>query len=90
MSDLAAEHGQLLQFLAEHQGESGIVYARSRSRVDRIAAELKVAGFDAIGYHAGMDAEARRQALQRFRLGSGVVVVATIAFGMGIDKADVR
>ncbi|MBV2350962.1 DNA helicase RecQ [Synechococcus sp. HK05] len=81
---------QLLQFLAEHQGESGIVYARSRSRVDRIAAELKAAGFDAIGYHAGMDSEARRQALQRFRLGSGVVVVATIAFGMGIDKPDVR
>ncbi|QCH13902.1 DNA helicase RecQ [Synechococcus sp. CB0101] len=81
---------QLLQFLAEHRGESGIVYARSRSRVDRVAAELKAAGYDAIGYHAGMDAEARRQALQRFRLGSGVVVVATIAFGMGIDKPDVR
>ena len=83
-------NAQLLQFLAEHRGESGIVYARSRSRVDRIAAELKAAGFDAIGYHAGMDAEARREALQRFRLGSGVVVVATIAFGMGIDKPDVR
>ena len=83
-------NAQLLQFLAEHRGESGIVYARSRSRVDRVAAELKAAGYDAIGYHAGMDAEARRQALQRFRLGSGVVVVATIAFGMGIDKPDVR
>lgn len=83
-------NAQLLQFLAEHRGESGIVYARSRSRVDRIATELKAAGFDAIGYHAGMDAEARREALQRFRLGSGVVVVATIAFGMGIDKPDVR
>ena len=81
---------QLLRFLEEHRGESGIVYARSRSRVDRVAAELKAAGYDAIGYHAGMDAEARRQALQRFRLGSGVVVVATIAFGMGIDKPDVR
>jgi len=81
---------QLLQFLAEHRGESGIVYARSRSRVDRLAAELKAAGYDAIGYHAGMEAEQRRKALQRFRLGSGVVVVATIAFGMGIDKPDVR
>ena len=81
---------QLLLFLAEHSGESGIVYARSRSRVDRVAAELKAAGYDAIGYHAGMDSETRRQALQRFRLGSGVVVVATIAFGMGIDKPDVR
>ena len=81
---------QLLTFLAEHRGESGIVYARSRSRVDRLTAELKAAGFDAIGYHAGMEPEQRRVALQRFRLGSGVVVVATIAFGMGIDKPDVR
>ena len=83
-------NAQLLQFLEDHRGESGIVYARSRSRVDRVAAELKAAGYDAIGYHAGMEAEARRLALQRFRLGSGVVVVATIAFGMGIDKPDVR
>ena len=81
---------QLLQFLAEHRGESGIVYARSRSRVDRLAAELKAAGYDAIAYHAGLEAQARSQALQQFRLGSGVVVVATIAFGMGIDKPDVR
>ena len=73
-----------------HRGESGIVYARSRNRVDRVAAELKAAGIDAIAYHAGMDAESRREALQRFRLSSGVVVVATIAFGMGIDKPDVR
>jgi ATP-dependent DNA helicase RecQ len=83
-------NSQLLQFLEEHRGESGIVYARSRSRVDRVAAELLAAGYDAIAYHAGLEAEARRQALQRFRLGSGVVVVATIAFGMGIDKPDVR
>ena len=85
-----AGHAQLLDFLTEHRGESGIVYARSRNRVDRVAAELKAAGIDAIAYHAGMDAESRREALQRFRLGSGVVVVATIAFGMGIDKPDVR
>ena len=83
-------NSQLLQFLEEHRGESGIVYARSRSRVDRVAAELLAAGYNAIAYHAGLEAEARRQALQRFRLGSGVVVVATIAFGMGIDKPDVR
>ena len=83
-------NSQLLQFLEEHRGESGIVYARSRSRVDRVAAELLAAGYDAIAYHAGLEAEARRQALQHFRLGSGVVVVATIAFGMGIDKPDVR
>ena len=83
-------NSQLLQFLEEHRGECGIVYARSRSRVDRVAAELRAAGYDTIAYHAGMEAEARRLALQRFRLGSGVVVVATIAFGMGIDKPDVR
>ena len=81
---------QLVPFLEQHRGESGIVYARSRSRVDRLCAELQAAGFDAIAYHAGLEAEQRRQALQRFRLGSGVVVVATIAFGMGIDKPDVR
>ena len=81
---------QLLPFLERHRGESGIVYARSRSRVDRLCAELQAAGFDAIAYHAGLEAEQRRAALQRFRLGSGVVVVATIAFGMGIDKPDVR
>ena len=81
---------QLLRFLEDHRQECGIVYARSRSRVDRLAAELRAAGFDAVGYHAGIDAERRRQALQRFRNGSAVVVVATIAFGMGIDKPDVR
>jgi len=81
---------QLLPFLDQHRGASGIVYARSRSRVDRLCAELQAAGFDAIAYHAGLEAEQRRAALQRFRLGSGVVVVATIAFGMGIDKPDVR
>ena len=81
---------QLLPFLDQHRGASGIVYARSRSRVDRLCAELQAAGFDAITYHAGLEAEQRRAALQRFRLGSGVVVVATIAFGMGIDKPDVR
>ena len=81
---------QLLAFLDTHRGVSGIVYARSRSRVDRLCAELQAAGFQAIAYHAGLEAEQRRQALQRFRLGSDVVVVATIAFGMGIDKPDVR
>jgi ATP-dependent DNA helicase RecQ len=83
-------NGQLLQFLSEQHGAAGIVYARSRNRVDRLAAELKAAGYDAIAYHAGMDSQARSEALRRFRLESGVVVVATIAFGMGIDKPDVR
>jgi ATP-dependent DNA helicase RecQ len=81
---------QLQAFLAEHRGEAGIVYARSRSRVDQLARELQAAGFDAVAYHAGSGAEQRSAALQRFRNEAAVVVVATIAFGMGIDKPDVR
>jgi ATP-dependent DNA helicase RecQ len=81
---------QLLRFLAEHRGEAGIVYARSRSRVDRLAAELRAAGFDAVAYHAGLESGVRSAALERFRNEAAVVVVATIAFGMGIDKPDVR
>ncbi|MCP9800539.1 DNA helicase RecQ [Synechococcus sp. RedBA-s] len=81
---------QLLAFLEEFRGEAGIVYARSRSRVDNFAALLQAAGHGAVGYHAGMDASQRSSALSRFRNDSGVVVVATIAFGMGIDKPDVR
>ncbi|MCP9839659.1 DNA helicase RecQ [Synechococcus sp. J7-Johnson] len=81
---------QLLAFLEEFRGEAGIVYARSRSRVDRFAALLQASGHDAVAYHAGMDAGQRSSALSRFRNDSGVVVVATIAFGMGIDKPDVR
>jgi len=81
---------QLIAFLEDRRGEAGIVYARSRSRVDRFAADLREAGHDAIAYHAGMESGARAEALDRFRRDSGVVVVATIAFGMGIDKPDVR
>jgi ATP-dependent DNA helicase RecQ len=81
---------QLLRFLEDQRGSSGIVYARSRSRVDQLTAVLQGAGFNAVGYHAGLEPEQRRQALEQFRLDSAVVVVATIAFGMGIDKPDVR
>ncbi|MFM7086532.1 MAG: DNA helicase RecQ [Cyanobium sp.] len=81
---------QLLAFLAERRGEAGIVYARSRSRVERVAAELQAAGHDAVAYHAGLSGDIRSKALNRFRRDSGVIVVATIAFGMGIDKPDVR
>jgi len=81
---------QLQAFLAEHRGEAGIVYARSRSRVDQLAGELQAAGYDAMAYHAGLSSEQRSTALQRFRREASVVMVATIAFGMGIDKPDVR
>ena len=81
---------QLAAFLRDRQGQAGIVYCGSRKKVDETALWLRGHGFDAIGYHAGMDAMARRDAQTRFRHEDGVVVVATIAFGMGIDKPDVR
>ena len=81
---------QLLRFLEEHRGEAGIVYARSRSRVDRLTQELQGAGHDAVAYHAGLESGVRNAAQERFRNDAAVVVVATIAFGMGIDKPDVR
>jgi ATP-dependent DNA helicase RecQ len=90
LRDKDEARSQLLTFLADRRGEAGIVYARSRARVDRFAADLRAAGFDAVAYHAGLSAEARSSALNRFRRESGVIVVATIAFGMGIDKPDVR
>ena len=81
---------QLLDFLAGHHGESGIVYAFSRRRVDAIATQLAASGIDALPYHAGMNAVARAANQRRFLQEDGVVMVATIAFGMGIDKPDVR
>ena len=81
---------QLRSFLAAHRGEAGIVYARSRQRVETLSQGLVAAGFDAMPYHAGLTAQQRSQALLRFRREAAVVVVATIAFGMGIDKPDVR
>ena len=90
LQDKLEPRRQLLDFLASQRGHSGIVYARSRKRVEEFAAALKAAGHDALPYHAGLPPETRSAALERFRLGSGVIVVATIAFGMGIDKPDVR
>ncbi len=81
---------QLLAFLEEHKGEAGIVYARSRDRVEGLAALLQGAGHPAEVYHAGLDPARRRRVLQRFRREADLIVVATIAFGMGIDKPDVR
>jgi len=81
---------QLKEFLAEHALEAGIVYCLSRRKVDETAAWLRSEGVDALAYHAGMDAAARRAHQSRFIREDGVVMVATIAFGMGIDKPDVR
>ena len=81
---------QLLAFLADHRGEAGIVYCLSRKKVDETATCLQTQGVTALPYHAGMDAETRREHQQRFVREDGVAMVATIAFGMGIDKPDVR
>lgn len=82
---------QLLTVLRErHAGESGIVYVRTRKRVDSISDWLKAQGIAALPYHAGLDAEVRQKNQQRFLMEDGIVMVATVAFGMGIDKPDIR
>ncbi|WP_431926762.1 DNA helicase RecQ [Nonomuraea jabiensis] len=82
---------QLLEFLrTEHPGDSGIVYCLSRSSVEKIAEFLVDNGIAAVPYHAGLDARTRAAHQSRFLREDGLIVVATIAFGMGIDKPDVR
>jgi ATP-dependent DNA helicase RecQ len=81
---------QLMEFLEGHRGEAGIVYALSRRKVDDTAGWLAETGIEALPYHAGLDAKTRAANQQRFLREDGVVMVATVAFGMGIDKPDVR
>jgi ATP-dependent DNA helicase RecQ len=82
---------QLLRFIrGEHPGEAGIVYCLSRSSVEDTAAFLAREGIDALPYHAGLDSRTREDNQRRFLREDGIVMVATIAFGMGIDKPDVR
>jgi ATP-dependent DNA helicase RecQ len=82
---------QLLRFLRdEHEGDAGIVYCQSRKKVEETAAWLDAEGIRALPYHAGLDADVRRRHQDRFLREDGLVMVATIAFGMGIDKPDVR
>ena len=82
---------QLQAFLeAEHPDDAGIVYCLSRKKVDETAAWLKEKGWDALPYHAGLDAATRSKNQSRFLREEGVVMVATVAFGMGIDKPNVR
>ena len=76
--------------LNEHSGEPGIVYVRTRNRADQIAAWLQQQGMTALSYHAGLDPHTRTTRQQRFLQDDSLIIVATIAFGMGIDKPDVR
>jgi len=81
---------QLLDFARRHAGQSGIIYCLSRKKTEETAAFLEEHGVTALAYHAGMTKEAREANQNRFMTEAGVVMVATIAFGMGIDKPDVR
>lgn len=82
---------QLLRFIErEHEGEAGIVYCQSRKKVEDMAQTLVDAGIKALPYHAGLDSKVRQLNQDRFLREEGIVMVATIAFGMGIDKPDVR
>ncbi|MBI4292123.1 MAG: DNA helicase RecQ [Betaproteobacteria bacterium] len=89
--DKVDPRAQLLRFIREeHAGESGIVYCLSRKKVDEVAAWLVAQGVPALPYHAGMDTAMRTEHQARFQREDALVMVATIAFGMGIDKPDVR
>jgi ATP-dependent DNA helicase RecQ len=81
---------QILNFAAARRGQSGIVYCGTRAKTEGIARALNDAGQTAIHYHGGMEAEDRRIAERRFQQEDGLIVAATVAFGMGIDKPDIR
>ncbi len=89
----AAKHAprqQLLDFVKARKGLSGIVYCATRAKTEVIAAAIRAIGIKALPYHAGLEAEIRREAEGRFQRDDGLVMVATIAFGMGVDKPDIR
>ncbi|MDB5475413.1 MAG: recQ, partial [Phenylobacterium sp.] len=81
---------RVLELVAERPGRSGVIYAGSRDGVDRLAEALREAGAPALAYHAGLDKQVRARRLEEFLEADAAVMVATIAFGMGVDKPDVR
>ncbi|GAB1365034.1 DNA helicase RecQ [Rhodobacter sp.] len=81
---------QILRFAAARKGQSGIVYCGTRAKTETLSAALKAAGHPSLYYHGGMDPDERRLVETRFQRDDGLIVVATIAFGMGIDKPDIR
>jgi len=81
---------QLLEFVGARKGQAGIVYCSSRNKTEVLATALRAEGHSALHYHAGMDRDDRRLAETRFQREDGLIVCATVAFGMGIDKPDIR
>lgn len=91
IAERVEEIKQLKDFITEnHTGETGIVYCLSRKKVEKVAEELKKAGFNAYPYHAGMNPDKRSKIQKKFNVKENIIIVATIAFGMGIDKPNVR
>ena len=85
-----APRRQILSFAAARRGQSGIVYCATRAKTETLAAALRAEGHAACSYHGGMEAAERREVELRFQRDDGLIVVATVAFGMGIDKPDIR
>ena len=81
---------QILAYAAARRGQSGIVYCGTRARTESLAAALSAEGHTAVAYHGGMEPEPRRSVERRFQAEDGLIVVATVAFGMGVDKPDIR
>jgi ATP-dependent DNA helicase RecQ len=87
---VGAGHKRVLELVAQRPGKSGVVYVGSRDKADELAEKLREAGAPAIAYHAGLEKELRNRRLEQFLEADAAVMVATIAFGMGVDKPDVR
>ena len=89
-AEKSAPRRQIEEFLGRHRGDSGIVYCASRAATERLATTLTERGFPALPYHAGLDARIRQDHQDRFLQEDGLIMVATVAFGMGVNKPDVR